>query len=78
VNTQKAYSWRKAQRTTTFNRIKESSMKRFSFRRTSLMATCALATLSGAAHAGTITVYTSLEEDEIKDYVESAKRICRI
>lgn len=49
-------------------------MKRFSFRRTSLMATCALATLSGAAHAGTITVYTSLEEDEIKDYVESAKK----
>ncbi|WP_280514739.1 extracellular solute-binding protein [Candidatus Symbiopectobacterium sp. 'North America'] len=49
-------------------------MKRFSLRRTSLMAACAFATLVGAAHAGTITVYTSLEEDEIKDYVAQAKK----
>lgn len=49
-------------------------MKRFSFRRTGLMAACALAALAGAAHAGTITVYTSLEEDEIKDYVDQAKK----
>ncbi|MFT4191157.1 MAG: ABC transporter substrate-binding protein [Comamonas sp.] len=27
-----------------------------------------------AAHAGTITVYTALEEDEIKDYVAAAKK----
>lgn len=27
-----------------------------------------------AAHAGTITVYTSLEEDEIKEYVSAAKK----
>lgn len=49
-------------------------MNRFSLRRTSLLAVCAFATLVGAAHAGTITVYTSLEEDEIKDYVEQAKK----
>ncbi|WP_252317797.1 MULTISPECIES: hypothetical protein [Symbiopectobacterium] len=49
-------------------------MKRFSLRRTSLMAACAFATLMGAAQAGTITVYTSLEEDEIKDYVAQAKK----
>lgn len=30
--------------------------------------------LAGAAHAGTITVYSALEEDEIKDYVAAAKQ----
>ncbi|PWC16264.1 iron ABC transporter substrate-binding protein [Brenneria roseae subsp. roseae] len=49
-------------------------MKKFSLRRTSLMAAFSFATLAGAAHAGTITVYTSLEEDEIKDYVAQAKK----
>lgn len=49
-------------------------MKRFSLRRTSLIAACTFATLMGAAQAGTITVYTSLEEDEIKDYVAQAKK----
>lgn len=34
-----------------------------------------LLSLAGlAAHAGTITVYTALEEDEIKDYVAAAKK----
>ncbi|ROR21583.1 iron(III) transport system substrate-binding protein [Comamonas sp. BIGb0124] len=34
----------------------------------------ALTMAAGAAHAGSITVYTSLEEDEIKDYVAAAKK----
>ncbi len=50
-------------------------MNRFSLRRISLIAALTGATLVNAvAHAGTITVYTSLEEDEIKDYVAQAKK----
>lgn len=37
-------------------------------------ALCALASVAGFAHAGTLTVYTSLEEDEIKDYIAAAKQ----
>ncbi|HEY0202388.1 MAG TPA: ABC transporter substrate-binding protein [Burkholderiaceae bacterium] len=36
----------------------------------SLSLFCAM----GAAHAGTITAYTALEEDEIKDYIAAAKK----
>ncbi|EHD20958.1 MULTISPECIES: ABC transporter substrate-binding protein [Brenneria] len=49
-------------------------MNTFSFRRTGLIAALALSTLVSAAQAGTITVYTSLEEDEIKDYIAQAKK----
>ncbi|MEF7616080.1 ABC transporter substrate-binding protein [Aquincola sp. MAHUQ-54] len=38
-----------------------------------LLAT-ALFAAAAAAHAGTVTVYTALEEDEIKDYVAAAKK----
>lgn len=40
-----------------------------------IMANAGLATFAmPAAHAGSITVYTALEEDEIKDYLEVAKK----
>ncbi len=35
---------------------------------------CALATSLSSAQAGTVTAYTALEEDEIKDYVAAAKK----
>ena len=41
------------------------------FRTTAVLAA---ALLAAAAHAGTITVYSALEEDEIKDYVAAAKK----
>lgn len=52
-------------------------MTRFSLRYARLSGVClagALALAAGCAHAGSITVYTSLEEDEIKDYVAQAKK----
>lgn len=45
----------------------------FKFAKWSLMTGAALALLCGAAQAGTVTVYTALEEDEIADYVKAAK-----
>ncbi|MEQ9859719.1 ABC transporter substrate-binding protein [Pectobacterium cacticida] len=50
-------------------------MNRSLFCRISLLAVLSCATLfNAAAYAGAITVYTSLEEDEIKDYVAQAKK----
>lgn len=50
-------------------------MKKLMTRRTlSLLGSCVLLANAAMAHAGTITVYTSLEEDEIKDYIAAAKK----
>jgi iron(III) transport system substrate-binding protein len=43
------------------------------FAKWSLLAGAALALITGVAQAGTVTVYTALEEDEIADYVKAAK-----
>src|SRR3954469_20419230 len=43
------------------------------FAKWGLLAGAALAFITGTAQAGTVTVYTALEEDEIADYVKAAK-----
>lgn len=50
--------------------------RRFHFRRPAGLRWIVAVLTAGAAmaHAGTITVYTALEEDEIKDYVAAAKK----
>ncbi len=77
-NTQNALRTVQRERSTDanlFHNRRGTFMNRFSLRRTSLIATLTCATLASAvAQAGTITVYTSLEEDEIKDYVAQAKK----
>lgn len=47
---------------------------RFLSRFFQLSASVVLLASTYAAHAGVVTVYTSLEEDEIKDYVAAAKK----
>lgn len=53
-------------------------MRALSFPRTLSTLPAALFTVllcaAGAAHAGTVTVYTALEEDEIKDYLAAARK----
>ncbi len=49
-------------------------MKKLTWRSINPVISCALLALSGTVQAGSITVYTSLEEDEIKDYVALAKK----